>query len=198
MKTSQASQRIKEILQETGKLHQELPQEQISLIAEAASAISQALAGGKKTLWFGNGGSATQSLHMAAEFVGRFQRERHPLPSLALTENVATLTAIGNDYSYEQIFARQLAGLAQPGDIAIGLSTSGNSANVIQALHQAKALKITTIGLTGGTGGQMKELCDICVCVSSKTTARIQEVHLTIGHILCELVEHELLSKSSV
>lgn len=195
---SQASKRITEIFQETARLHRELPSEQVRLIDEAASGMAKALKAGKKIIWLGNGGSATQSLHMAAEFVGRFQRERRPLPSVALTENMATVTAIANDYSYEQVFSRQLAALAQPGDVVVGLSTSGNSPNVIQALHQAKALKLFTVGLTGGTGGQMKSLCDICICVASKTTARIQEVHLTIGHTLCELVEDELLPKSSV
>jgi D-sedoheptulose 7-phosphate isomerase len=129
--------------------------------------------------------------------VGRFQRERRALPSISLTENMASVTAIGNDYAFDEIFARQLEGLGQPGDVAVGLSTSGNSRNVLAALRKAKALHIATVGLTGGSGGQMRALCDVCLCVPSTVTARIQEVHLTIGHILCGLVEDALLSPSS-
>ena len=183
---------IKDILRETSQLHAQLPAAQIELIAQAADRMIRALKGGRKIIWFGNGGSATQSQHMAAEFVGRFRQERRSLPSLSLTENMASVTAIGNDYAYELIFSRQLEGLAQPGDVAVGLSTSGNSRNVLEALRKAKTLQVTTIGLTGGSGGQMKSLCDLCICVPSTVTARIQEVHLTIGHILCGLVEDGL------
>ena len=179
-------------LQDTARLHAELPPQQIALIAKAAGLMTKALRSGRKIIWFGNGGSATQSQHMAAEFVGRFQMERRSLPSISLTENMASVTAIGNDYSYEQIFSRQLEGLAQPGDVAVGLSTSGNSPNVLAALRRAGELQVTAIGLTGGSGGQMAALCDVCICVPSTVTARIQEVHLTIGHILCGLVEHAL------
>ena len=186
---------IETTLKETAKLHADLPEGQRALIAQAGVLMAEALHAGRKLIWFGNGGSATQSQHMAAEFVGRFQQERRSLPSISLTENMASVTAIGNDYAYQQIFSRQLEGLAQPGDVAIGLSTSGNSPNVIEALRQAPALRVKTIGLTGGTGGEMAELCDICICVPSKVTARIQEVHLTIGHLLCALVEDALLAK---
>ena len=180
-------------LQETARLHAELPAAQRALIVKAGTVMASALQGGRKIIWFGNGGSATQSQHMAGEFVGRFQRERRSLPSISLTENMASITAIGNDYAFEQIFSRQLEGLAQPGDVAVGLSTSGNSANVVLALRKAKELKLDTIGLTGGAGGQMAALCDLCIAVPSTVTARIQEVHLTIGHILCGLVEATLL-----
>src|SRR3989338_3411182 len=129
---------------------------------------------------------------MAAEFVGRFRKDREPLPSLSLAENMASVTAIGNDYAFEQVFSRQLAALSQPGDVAVGLSTSGNSANVLRALQDAKGLQLASIGLTGGTGGRMAGLCDICICVPSTVTAQIQEVHLALGHILCGLVEDEL------
>ena len=183
------------ILQETARLHAELPNTQRALIAKAAAMMAAALKAGRKTIWFGNGGSATQSQHMAGEFVGRFQRERRSLPSISLTENMASVTAIGNDYAFQQIFSRQLEGLAQPGDVAIGLSTSGNSPNVVEALRKAKELKVQTIGLTGGTGGQMAALCDLCICVPSTVTARVLEVHLTIGHLLCALVEDALLTK---
>ena len=182
-------------LREAARLHADLPQPQRALIAKAGAMMAAALQAGHKIIWFGNGGSATQSQHMAGEFVGRFQRERRSLPSISLTENMASVTAIGNDYAFEQIFSRQLEGLAHPGDVAIGLSTSGNSPNVVEGLRKAKGLKVQTMGLTGGTGGQMAALCDICICVPSTVTARIQEVHLTIGHLLCALVEDALLSE---
>jgi D-sedoheptulose 7-phosphate isomerase len=186
---------IETTLKETAQLHADLPETQRMLIAQASTLMTEALHAGHKLIWFGNGGSATQSHHMAAEFVGRFQQERRSLPSISLTENMASVTAIGNDYAFQQIFSRQLEGLAQPGDVAIGLSTSGNSPNVVEALRKAPALKVKTIGLTGGTGGQMAGHCDICICVPSNVTARIQEVHLTIGHLLCALVEDALLAK---
>jgi len=179
-------------LRETARLHAELPTVQVELILKAGALMAEAMQHGRKIMWFGNGGSATQSQHMAGEFVGRFRSDRRSLPSISLTENIASLTAIGNDYSYEQIFSRQLEGLAQPGDVAVGLSTSGNSPNVLRALRRAKELGVVTIGLTGGSGGQMASCCEVCLCVPSKTTARIQEVHLTIGHILCGLIEDAL------
>ncbi len=190
--------RISAILQETGRLHRELPAEQVALVGKAVAVITKAMVSGRKLIWFGNGGSATQSQHMAAEVVGRFLKERRSLPSLSLTENMASVTAIGNDYSYDQIFSRQLEGLGQAGDVAIGLSTSGNSKNVLLAIEQAKRMQIATIGFTGGTGGKMLGTCDICLCVPSTTTARIQEVHLTLGHILCGLVEDELAASGFI
>ena len=165
---------------------------QAAAIAKAGAVIVRAIRGGKKVIWFGNGGSATQSQHMAAEFVGRFLRERRSLPSISLTENMASVTAIGNDYSYERIFARQLEGLAQPGDVVVGLSTSGNSPNVLAGLRAAKAMGVATIGLTGASGGAMRTVCDLCIIVPSTETARIQETHLTIGHILCGMVDETL------
>ena len=179
-------------LKETAALLSALPTDQIERIAQAAELLTEAIRAGHKIIWFGNGGSATQGQHMAAEFVGRFRQERRSLPSISLTENMASVTAIGNDYAFDQIFSRQLEGLAQPGDVAVGLSTSGNSPNVVKGLQTAKALGIRTVGLTGGTGGQMAALCDVCCCVPSTVTARIQEVHLAIGHILCGLVEDGL------
>ena len=185
------------VLRETARLHTELPPDQVERIAQAAEQMAKAIVGGRKIIWFGNGGSATQSQHMAGEFVGRFQRERRALPSISLTENMASVTAIGNDYAFEQIFSRQLEGLAQPGDVAIGLSTSGKSQNILEGLRKARALGLVTIGLTGGSGGEMPPACDLCICVPSAITARIQEVHLTIGHILCALVEDALESRAS-
>jgi len=184
-------------LRETARLHAELPGEQLAHIVTTARLMSQALKAGRKIIWFGNGGSATQSQHMAAEFVGRFQRERRALPSISLTENMASVTAIGNDYAFDEVFARQLEGLGQPGDVAVGLSTSGNSRNVLAGLRKAKTLQIATVGLTGGSGGQLRALCDVCLCVPSAVTARVQEVHLTIGHILCGLVEDALIPSTA-
>lgn len=188
---------ISATLQETAHLLTSLSADHIARVAQAGELMVRALKDGRKIIWFGNGGSATQSQHMAGEFVGRFRQERRSLPSISLTENMASVTAIGNDYAFDQIFSRQLEGLAQPGDVAVGLSTSGNSANVVRGLQKAKELRVTTVGLTGHSGGRMMELCDVCICVPSPTTARIQEVHLTIGHILCGLVEDALLATPS-
>ncbi len=188
-------QLITSSLQESAKLFASLPDSLIGEIAKAGEVMTAAIKGGRKIIWFGNGGSATQSQHMAAEFVGRFQRERRSLPSISLTENMASVTAIGNDYAYEQIFSRQLSGLGQAGDVAVGLSTSGNSANVIAALEVAKSSSIKTIGMTGASGGKMAGMCEICLKVPSTVTARIQEVHLAIGHILCALVEDAVIPR---
>ena len=179
-------------LLETARLLAELPDKQTDAIVNAAVIMTEAIRDGHKIIWFGNGGSATQGQHMAAEFVGRFRKERRPLPSISLTENMASITAIGNDYAFDQIFSRQLEGLAQPGDVVMGLSTSGNSRNVLEGLRMAKALHLKTIGLSGGSGGEMILLCNLCICVPSTITAHIQEVHLAIGHILCGLVEDGL------
>ena len=182
-------------LEATAKLLTTLPENHLALIERAAVLMTRSLQTHGKIIWFGNGGSATQSQHMAAEFVGRFQRERRALSSISLTENMASITAIGNDYAFDQIFARQLEGLGQPHDVVVGLSTSGNSPNVLQGIRKAKELGLGTIGLTGGSGGSMASLCDICICVPSTVTARIQEVHLVIGHTLCGMVEESLLSQ---
>ena len=196
-RTAHATSRIAEILKETARLHMELPDEHMAQIARAAALMARALRRGRKIIWCGNGGSATQSQHMAAEFVGRFCRERRSLPSISLTENMASVTAIGNDYHYDLIFARQLEGLGQSGDVVVGLSTSGSSANVLAGLRKARQMKLTTIGFTGESGGRMREACDICIRVPSTTTARIQEAHLTIGHILCGLIEDALFAPAA-
>jgi D-sedoheptulose 7-phosphate isomerase len=187
---------IRACLRETSRLHAQLPDAQVARIARAAALMAKALRSGRKIVWFGNGGSATQSQHMAAEFVGRFQKERRSLASLSLTENMASVTAIANDYAYDRIFARQLEGLGRAGDVAVGLSTSGNSPNVLHGLRTARAMKLAAVGLAGGSGGAMGRLCDVCIVVPSTVTARIQEVHLTIGHILCGLVEDALARTS--
>jgi len=168
--------------------------EQAPVIAAMARAVAEALRGGGALLAFGNGGSAADAQHIAAELSGRFQRERPALAAEALTVNSSALTAIGNDYGFEEIFARQLEGRAHPHDIALGISTSGDSENVVRALRTARRLGLVTLGMTGGGGGRMEreELCDHLLKVPSGHTARIQECHILAGHILCAWLEHEL------
>jgi D-sedoheptulose 7-phosphate isomerase len=161
-------------------------------IIDAATLITQCLRSGGKLLFFGNGGSAADAQHLAAEFVGRFQIERHPLPAIALTTDSSILTAVGNDYGFDQIFARQVQALGRPGDVAIGISTSGNSPNVTSAIKQAAQRNLKTIGLAGKDGGSLANGVDVSIIVASSNVARVQECHITIGHILCELVENEL------
>lgn len=195
---SAARQTIMDGLKETARIHTQLAAEHVEPIVRAADLMAQAIQAGRKVIWFGNGGSATQSQHMAAEFVGRFNKERQALASIALTENIASITAIANDYQYELIFARQLEGLALPGDVVVGLSTSGSSPNVLAALRKARELGLSVIGLTGAAANNaMRTLCDVCIAIPSTETARIQEAHLTIGHILCALVEDAITSPRS-
>ena len=161
-------------------------------IVDAAALITQCLRSGGKLLLFGNGGSAADAQHLAAEFVGRFRIERQALPAIALTTDSSILTAVGNDYGFDQIFARQVQALGRPGDVAIGISTSGNSLNVNSAITQAAKQELKTIGLAGKDGGSLAKCVDISITVASTNVAMIQECHITIGHILCELVENEL------
>lgn len=156
---------------------------------QTAKIWKKALDGGHKVLFCGNGGSAADSQHLAAELVGRFQKERRGLPSIALTVDTSILTAVANDYGYDTVFARQVEALGQPGDVLVGLSTSGNSPNVLAAIKLAKEKGITCIGMTAAGGGKMAEACDICLAVPAKVTARAQEMHIMMGHILCELVD---------
>lgn len=160
-------------------------------IAESAVIIKNSLKNGKKVLFCGNGGSAADSQHLAAEFVGRFQKERVGLPAIALTVDTSILTAVANDYGYDTVFARQVQALGNDGDVLVGLSTSGNSKNVLAAIDVAKAKGMQCIGLTAQGGGKMAEVCDICMAVPCPVTARAQEIHILIGHILCELVDGE-------
>ena len=148
----------------------------------------------KKTILAGNGGSAADAQHIAAELVGRYGFDRPSIPSLALTTDTSNLTAIGNDYGYDQVFSRQLEGMGQEGDIFIGISTSGNSVNIIKAFHSAKAKGITTVALTGRDGGEMAKLADVALIVPSNSTPRIQEAHILIGHILCDIIEKEIFA----
>ena len=161
-------------------------------IVAAARCIREALARKNKLLFCGNGGSAADSQHLAAEFMGRYLRERHPQPAIALTVDTSVLTAIANDYDFKSIFSRQVAGLGREGDVLVALSTSGRSENILDALHTAKQLGITTIGLTGASGGEMRGVCDILICTPAERPDRVQELHIATGHILCDLVEATL------
>ena len=160
--------------------------------AEAAAVIVRALRAGNKVLLCGNGGSAADAQHIAAELAGRLRMERRALPAVALTVNPSVLTAVANDYGYEAVFARQVEALGRPGDVLVGISTSGTSRSVVAALAAAHAAGLTTVGLMGKSGGAMKEHCDVAVLVPSSDTQRIQEAHIAVGHAVCELVEREL------
>jgi D-sedoheptulose 7-phosphate isomerase len=167
----------------------------LSQIAAVTREFVTALGSGHKVLLFGNGGSAADSQHIAAEFVGRFQMERTPLPALALTVNTSALTGIGNDYAYENVFSRQIEALGSAGDVAVGITTSGKSPNVIKALAVAKAKGLVTVALTGQFGSMLEEVSRYCLCVPSDQTPRIQESHILIGHIVSQLTELELFAK---
>jgi|ERR1700757_5127449 len=171
----------------------------VSSIAGVSEILLKALKSGNKLLLFGNGGSAADAQHIAAEFVGRFAFDRPALPALALSVNTSCLTSIGNDYGFEQVFSRQLEALARPGDVAIGFSTSGNSPNVLNGISTAKKIGLHTIAFTGTPGGKLKQAADLdhCLCAPSGETSRIQECHILIGHIVSELVEQELFHGQS-
>jgi D-sedoheptulose 7-phosphate isomerase len=163
-------------------------------IVQGAKLILACLQGGGKLIAFGNGGSAAEAQHIATEFVGRYRVERQALAAIALTTDSSALTAIGNDYGFEQVFSRQLEAIGKPGDVVLALSTSGNSANVLRALESARNLGMATIGLSGRSGGKMLGLVDICLCVPSDSTPRIQEVHTLIIHILSGIVENAFVA----
>ena len=169
--------------------------ENLDTLLQVIDFTAQAFIRGNKLLLFGNGGSAADAQHIAAEFVNRFRIERPPLPALALTTDTSAITSIANDYDYKEIFAKQVKALGKEGDIAIAISTSGNAANVLAAIDACKKLKITTVALTGGDGGKMARKVDHLLCVSEgKNTARIQETHILVGHVICEMVDHKLFS----
>jgi D-sedoheptulose 7-phosphate isomerase len=181
--------KVLEYFQETASTMIRLAESQCEAIERAITAVTTAIGNGHKVLFFGNGGSAADAQHLAAEFVGRFRRERRAWPALALTVNTSVLTAIGNDYGFELVFARQVQAFGCAGDVAIALSTSGRSANVLAGIGAAAELGLTTIGLTGGDGGLLAAQADIPIVVPSRDTARIQECHTAIGHLLCEAAE---------
>ncbi len=164
----------------------------LAAVEKVATTIVNAYKQGKKVILFGNGGSAADAQHIAGEFVGRFYKERKPLPALALHANTSVVTAIGNDYGYDAVFTRQVDAHAVAGDVVIGISTSGNSPNVVTAIQKAKEKGAFTVGLTGGKESQLSHAADLCLRVPSQDTPRIQEAHITLGHIICFLVEQTL------
>ena len=184
-------QTIAQILEQTASLHRTLA-ERADEIAALVRVITGALSEGGCLYVMGNGGSAADAQHLAGELVGRFEMERRALRCVALTTDTSVLTAVANDYGAEEIFRRQVEALAREGDVVMGISTSGNSENVNRALAQARKQGAATVGLTGGNGGRMPELCDALVCVPAEHTPRIQEAHQTVVHIICRLVESEL------
>ncbi len=188
-----AKQFIRQSVEESITIKTKTLDDHIETIVEIADALTQSLKKGGKIIFFGNGGSAADSQHIAAEFIGRFKHERRSLAALALTTDTSVLTALGNDYGFDVLFARQLEGLAKKGDVAIAISTSGNSKNVIEAVKVAKKKRMTVVGFTGNEGGKLAALCDLNLIVASRNTARIQESHICFAHIICELVENNFL-----
>lgn len=176
----------KRILDDHIQLINQIKNAHLADIEKLCELSLNSLKNGGKIIFMGNGGSAADSQHLAAEFVGRFVKERIALPSIALTTDTSILTAIGNDYSFESIFSRQIEALCNNKDIVIGISTSGNSKNIISGIYQAKLVNALTIGFLGGDGGKLKSIVDVPIVIPSKVTARIQEAHILIGHILCE------------
>lgn len=169
-----------------------LDSDAVELTARAAELITQALSLGHKAIFFGNGGSSMDAGHLAAELLGRFYYDRPALPAVSLPDCTAAVTAIGNDYGYEQVFARQLRGLGSPGDVAVGLTTSGNSINVLHAFEAARERGLSTIALTGEGGGLIHDLVDVCISVPTTDTPRVQEACMLLGHTICEMVEQSL------
>jgi D-sedoheptulose 7-phosphate isomerase len=170
----------------------------LASLEKVIDVVAECLVGGNKVLFFGNGGSAADAQHLAAEFVNRYLLERPPLPAIALTTDTSILTSIGNDYGYAEVFEKQVKALGREGDVAFALSTSGNSPNVLRAVEACKKKNIVTVGLTGGDGGKLAALVDHHLCVAAtKLTARIQETHILIGHVICELVDRRLFSHES-
>src|SRR6266513_563705 len=192
MNREKALQGVVNSLRSGTELRNQVAQSRGEKIVDAAALITECLGSGGKLLLFGNGGSAADAQHLAAEFVGRFQIERHPLPAIALTTDSSILTAVGNDYGFDQIFTRQVQALGRPGDVAIAISTSGNSPNIIEAVKAARKGYLKTIGLSGKDGGLLAAEADVVITIASTSTARIQECHITIGHLLCELMEEAL------
>jgi D-sedoheptulose 7-phosphate isomerase len=184
---------IRALFRESARVKEVFLAEQSAALARAVDVVAPAFDQGCRLLLFGNGGSAADAQHIAAELVGRFMDERRPLPAIALTTDTSALTAIANDYGYDEIFARQVRALGRAGDVALAISTSGNSPSVLRAVEAARSLGMRTIGLTGGNGGALKGLVEVSLCVSASTlSCRIQETHILIGHVLCELVERRM------
>lgn len=188
-------EKIKSLIRESIEVKEKTLKEQSIVIAQIAQKIIQCYKQGKKVIFFGNGGSAADAQHLATELISRFQKERKSLPAIALTTDTSALTAIGNDYGFDKIFSRQVEAVVEKGDLVIGISTSGNSVNVIEGIKEAKKGGAYTLGFLGATGGKLKDIVDLALCVPSLNTARIQEVHITVGHIICQIVEEELFKE---
>jgi D-sedoheptulose 7-phosphate isomerase len=180
------------------EVHRRVLETCLPAMTVAADALIAAYRNGRKALFFGNGGSAADAQHLAAEFLGRYLRERRPLPAAALVGNASALTAIANDYGYEQVFARQIQALAVAGDVAVGISTSGNSQSVIEGLKAARQMGAYTIGLTGANGGRLREFVDVLIAAPSSETPRVQECHILVGHALCDAVEQAVAAAPAV
>ena len=183
---------INRIFNDHARVQEAFLEENLDLLVEITEILVDAFRKGRKVLFFGNGGSAADAQHLAAELVVRFTRNRDPLPAVALTTDTSALTAAGNDFGFERIFSRQIRALGRPGDVAVGISTSGRSANVIAALKEARTIGLKTVAFTGGDAGELPDLADILLCVPSDVTARIQEMHICLGHLLCGALEIEL------
>jgi len=186
---------ISKRFRESGEVKARFLKENLSKMLEVIKLVSQSFEGGSKLLLFGNGGSAADAQHIAAEFVNRYIIERPPLPAIALTTDTSILTSISNDSSFNEVFSKQIKALGKEGDVAVGISTSGNSQNMVKAFEVAKEMGIKTVALTGNDGGAMAKIADVSLVVPSGSTPRIQETHILIGHILCEMVEHQLFLK---
>jgi D-sedoheptulose 7-phosphate isomerase len=186
---------VLKIFKESNRLKEQFIQENADRIAKIIDVITSTLNKGNKILLFGNGGSAADAQHLAAEFVNRFMIERPPLPAIALTTDTSIITSIGNDYDFSEIFAKQIRAIGQAGDVAWGISTSGNSPNVVKAMETAKKMGLITIGMTGRDGGNIAMIADYTLNVASNSTPRIQEVHIVIGHAVCEMVDYKLFQR---
>jgi D-sedoheptulose 7-phosphate isomerase len=188
---------IRQTLRESAELKLRVAEQMAASVAAAAQMLVQCLLDGGTVAFCGNGGSAADAQHLSGELVGRFRKERPAYRALALTTDTSILTAIGNDYGFDQVFSRQVEGLLREGDVLVAFSTSGNAKDCARAVEQAKALGAKTVGFTGEDGGELGRICDLCLKVPCTVTARIQEVHITLGHILCGLVEDELVARGS-
>ncbi len=189
---------IIKIFRESEQAKEAFLNENLNRIVAIVEAITAALTAGNKILLFGNGGSAADAQHLAAEFVNRFIIERPPLPAIALTTDTSVITSIGNDYDFSEIFSKQIRAIGNKGDIAWGISTSGTSLNVVKGLEAAKKAGLVTIGLTGRDGGDVGKMADFHLNVSSNSTPRIQEVHITVGHVICEMVDFKLFQRPEI
>jgi len=189
---------IVKIFKESSQLKEVFVNENLSRIVRVVEAVTGALKAGNKILLFGNGGSAADAQHIAGEFVNRFIIERPPLPAISLSTDTSIITSIGNDYDFSEIFSKQIRAIGQTGDVAWGISTSGKSPNIIKALETAKKMGLVTIGFTGRDGGDIARMVDYSLNVSSNSTPRVQEVHITVAHVICEMVDFKLFQRPDI